>query len=387
MLINSWFIYYFVFYLFMYQFMYSFVGRRLNLTFVTLSNILFGALIFHQFRDSLGFERFIFIISLIAGNLLVVRQNFKFNDKLWSLVSLKLQLGTLLISLPNIVLSFLGLIIILFSFGRNIDRKKEFVLNSGLTIWLIVFSLLVSSWSPDFDIASIKTIINERLFLVAFLFFFLIYGLCRCFYEVTLPEDSDNSISHKLNYSTWVWIGIFNNFFILLFNDLGILKENANIITSAGSVIFLLILVLLFLKIENVKTISKQISFTIITQATIISFLIIDHSEIYLSWLIYTNSCLILMMAFFKGENINNLRSNRNKLKFFTQIMTVILLLGMPFTPWFDSNLALLKHLKETNTPFLYLSALLFLGVRYRQNVVLLIKYIRQNYFKESKAS
>jgi hypothetical protein len=371
----------------MYQFMYTVVGRRLNLTFVSLSNLAFGVMFYHLFKESLGVDRFVFALSLIVGNLLVVRQNFKFNDKLWSLVSLKLQLGTLLISLPNIVLSFLGLLLILFSFGRNLNRKKEFILNSGLAIWLIVFSLLISSWSPGFDIASIKTIVNEKLILIAFIFFFLIYGLWRCFYEVSLVEDSDTSHNPRLNYTTWVWIGIFNNFLILLFNELDVAREKSSIISGAGTVVFILLIALLFLKIENVKSIAKHISYTIIAQAATISFLIIDHSEIFSNWLIYTNGSLILLMAFFREGRVHGFLSNRKKIKIFAQVITLLLLFGAPFSPWFESNLVLLKHLKGTSTPFLYLSGLLFLGIRYRQNMILLINFIRANYLKVSKAS
>lgn len=387
MLINTLFIYYFLAYLFIYQLTYSVFGRRFNISFVIVSNIIFGLIYYKIFQEVLGLERFVYVISLLVGNAFVVRQNFKFNDRLWSLVSLKLQVGALLISLPNILLSFLGLTVILFSFGRSFNRRKEFVLNAGLVIWLLTFCLLVSSWSPDFKIDSIRDIINEHLILMGFLYFFLIYGLCRCFYEVTSIENVKNKTNPRVNYITWLWVGIYNNFFILLFNDLNIFKSNSVFVSSAITVVIILFLVILFLKTENVRSVAKHISYTIITQAAIISFLIIDNSQLYLHWLIYTNVSLILGIVFFRSDHETTLFLNRKKLKFITQLLIVLLLLGLPFSPWFESNLIFLKHLKNTNSPMLYLAGLLFLGVRYRQNTILLINFVRQNYSKESKAS
>jgi hypothetical protein len=387
MLIDSLFTYYFFAYLLIYQFTYSVFGKRFNPSFVFASNIVFGLIFYESFSSSLGIERFVYILSVLIGNAFVVRQNFKFNDRLWSLVSLQLQLGTLLISLPNILLSFIGLILVIFSFGRSFSRRKEFVLNAGLVILLLVFCLLVSSWSSGFSIESITSIINEHLILLGFLSFFPIYGLWRCFYEVTSIESNKNMPIIKNHYITWLWIGIFNNFFIILFNDLNILKERSDLITNSLFIVTIVLLILLFLKTENVKSLSKHISYTIIAQAAIISFLIIEHSQVYLHWLIYTNISLILGLVIFREDSINGCSPNKKKLKFITQLILILMLIAFPFSPWFESNLILLEHFKNTNTPVQYIAGLLFLGVRYRQNIILLIGFIRQNYSKEPKAS
>jgi hypothetical protein len=367
--------------------MFSVFGKRFNALFVTSTNLAFGVMLYHTFSAELSLAKMVFLESVLIGNSFIIYQNFKFNDKLWSLISLQLQVGILLMSLPNILLSFVGLILVIFSFSRSFDRKKEFILNSAISIWLLVFCLLVSSWSNDFSIASLKNIINNYLVLIGFLYFFLVYGLWRCFYEVSSISKDEFESTSQLSITTWLWIGIFNNFILLLFNDLEIIKENTHLVGKTAMFIFSVLMILVFLKIENVKSTVKHISYTIISQAAIISYLIIDHSRIYLSWMIYTNACLILFLLFFRTTKSKFVLIRRVKLKFIAQLILIILFVGLPFSPWFDSTLILLKHLKEANTPVIYLLGLVFLGVRFRQNTILLINFIRLNHSKESKAS